>query len=140
MVRFFHDRAKRQAEDARLGGKIMNLRAEDVPAVQEENFRYPGPNPQTKESGIICLADAVESASRSLKRPTPQRVEDLVGEVIERKMDEGLLGECPLTLADIRKLSASFRFTLLNMMHSRIAYTEDEEKQDKAATVAKATA
>ena len=60
--------------------------------------------------------------------------------MIERKMDEGLLGESPLTLADIRKLSASFRFTLLNMMHSRIAYPEDEEKQDKAANLAKATA
>ena len=140
LVRFFHERARRQAEDARLGGKIMNLRAEDVPAVQEENFRYPGPNPQSKESGIICLADAVESASRSLKRPTPQRVEDLVDEVIERKMDEGLLGECPLTLADIRKLSASFRFTLLNMMHSRIAYTQDEEKPEKFQSESKATA
>jgi membrane-associated HD superfamily phosphohydrolase len=108
--------------------------------VQEENFRYPGPNPQTKESGIICLADAVESASRSLQRPTPQRVEDLVDEVIERKMDEGLLDECPLTLADIRKLAGSFRFTLLNMMHSRIAYPADEDKPSKVETEAKATA
>jgi membrane-associated HD superfamily phosphohydrolase len=54
-------------------------------------------------------------------------VEDLVDEVIERKMDEGLLDECPLTLADIKKLAASFRFTLLNMMHNRIAYPQDEE-------------
>ena len=126
LVRFFHQRALQQAEDARLGGKIMNLRAEDVPTVREENFRYPGPNPQTKESGIICLADAVESASRSLDRPTPQRIEDMVDEVLERKMDEGLLDECPLTLADIKKLGASFRFTLLNMLHSRIAYPQDE--------------
>jgi putative nucleotidyltransferase with HDIG domain len=127
LVRFFHQRAVQQAEDARLGGKIMNLRAEDVPAVREDNFRYPGPNPQTKESGIVCLADAVESASRSLDRPTAQRIEDMVDEVIERKMNEGLLDECPLTLADIKKLAASFRFTLLNMMHSRIAYPQDEE-------------
>ena len=138
LVRFFHQRALQQAEDARLGGKIMNLRAEDVPAVREENFRYPGPKPQTKESGIICLADAVESASRSLERPTAQRIEDMVDEVIERKMDEGLLDECPLTLADIKKLAASFRFTLLNMMHSRIAYPQDEEseilREDSAIT------
>ncbi len=132
LVRFFHQRALQQAEDARLGGKIMNLRAEDVPAVGEESFRYPGPNPQSKESGIICLADAVESASRSLERPTPQRVEDLVDEVIERKMNEGLLDECPLTLSDIKKLAASFRFTLLNMMHSRIAYPQDEERESAA--------
>ncbi len=134
LVRFFHQRALQQADDARLGGKIMNLRAEDVPAVREENFRYPGPNPQTRESGIICLADAVESASRSLQRPTPQRVEDLVDEVIELKMDEGLLDECPLTLADIRKLAASFRFTLLNMLHSRIAYPRDDVKSETKAT------
>ncbi len=131
LVRYFYQRAVQQAEDARLGGRIMNLRADDIPAVSEESFRYPGPNPQTRESGIICLADAVESASRSLERPTPQRIEDLVDEVISRKMEEGLLDECPLTLADINKLAASFRFTLLNMMHSRIAYPQDEEKGGK---------
>ncbi|MFM8720578.1 MAG: HDIG domain-containing metalloprotein, partial [Chthoniobacterales bacterium] len=139
LVRFFHQRALQQAEDARLGGKIMNLRAEDVPAVREENFRYPGPKPQTRESGIVCLADAVESASRSLDRPTAQRIEDMVDEVIERKMNEGLLDECPLTLADIKKLAASFRFTLLNMMHSRIAYPQDEEDaadREAAAVIA----
>ncbi len=140
LVRYFHNRALRQAEDARLGGKIMNLRAEDVPAVRDENFRYPGPNPSTKESGIICLADAVESASRSLQRPTPHRIEDLVDDVIQRKMEEGLLNDCPLTLADISKLAASFRFTLLNMMHSRIAYPTDEEKPAKASAENQATA
>ena len=131
LVRYFHERALRQAEDARLGGKIMNLRAEDVPVVRAENFRYPGPNPQTKESGIICLADAVESASRSLERPTPQRIEDLVEDVVECKVGEGLLGECPLTLADIKKLSASFRFTLLNMLHSRIAYPKEDKEMTR---------
>jgi putative nucleotidyltransferase with HDIG domain len=138
LVRYFHQRALQQAEDARLGGKIMNLRAEDVPAVREENFRYPGPNPQSRESGVVCLADAVESASRSLERPTAQRIEDLVDEVIQRKMNEGLLDQCPLTLADIAKLAASFRFTLLNMMHSRIAYPQDGEsaavREDSVAT------
>lgn len=132
LVRYFHQRALQQAEDARLGGKIMNLRSDDIPAVSEESFRYPGPNPNTRESGIICLADAVESASRSLERPTPQRIEDLVDEVIARKMEEGLLDECPLTLADINTLAASFRFTLLNMMHSRIAYPQDEERGGKS--------
>jgi len=62
----------------------------------------------------------------------------MVDEVIERKMNEGLLDECPLTLADIKKLAASFRFTLLNMMHSRIAYPQDEEseplREDSAVT------
>lgn len=140
LVRYFHQRALQQAEDVRLGGKIMNLRADNIPAVREEVFRYPGPRPQTSESGIICLADAVESASRCLKGPTAQRIEDLVDEVIERKMDEGLLDECPLTLADIKKLAASFRFTLLNMMHSRIAYPQDEEGEGKPAAEVKETA
>src|ERR1700730_17473580 len=66
LVYYFSQRALQQQEDARTGGKIMNLREEDVPEVSEETFRYGGPKPQTKESAIISLADMIESASRSL--------------------------------------------------------------------------
>ena len=69
----FYKRALQQLEDARAGGKIMKMREEDIPEVAEENFRYSGPKPQTRESAIISLADMVESASRSLEKPTPQR-------------------------------------------------------------------
>jgi putative nucleotidyltransferase with HDIG domain len=78
LVSYFYQRALQQQEDARLGGKIMNMREEDIPEVSEESFRYPGPRPQTKEAAIVSLADSIESASRSLDRPTPQRIDDLI--------------------------------------------------------------
>src|SRR5881392_817873 len=75
LVFFFYKRALQQQEDARAGGKIMNIREEDIPEVREESFRYGGPKPQFKEAGIIMLADAVESASRSLEKITPQKID-----------------------------------------------------------------
>ena len=68
------------AADAKEGGKIMNMREEDVPDVSENSFRYPGPRPQTKEVALLSLADAVEASSRSLEKPTAQRIEDMVNE------------------------------------------------------------
>src|SRR5207247_6880895 len=71
LVYYFYQRALQQQEETRAGGKITNIREEDVPDVQEESFRYGGPKPQTKESAIVSLADIVESASRSVEKPTP---------------------------------------------------------------------
>lgn len=122
LVSYFYQRALQQQEDARLGGKIMNMRAEDVPEVREESFRYPGPKPQTKETAIVSLADAVESASRSMDRPTPQRIEDLINGIVDERVAEHQLDDSPLTLAEIRRVAESLRFTLVNMLHARIAY------------------
>lgn len=127
LVSYFHKRALQQQDDARLGGKIMNMREDDIPTVREESFRYPGPRPQTKEAAIINLADSIESASRSLERPTPQRIEDLVNGIIENRISEHQLDEAPLTLAEIYRAAESFRFTLVNMLHARIAYPKREE-------------
>lgn len=127
LVSYFHKRALQQQEDARLGGKIMNMREDDIPAVREESFRYPGPRPRTKEAAIINLADSIESASRSLERPTPQRIEDLVNDIVEVRIAEHQLDEAPLTLAEIYRAAKSFRFTLVNMLHARIAYPKREE-------------
>jgi putative nucleotidyltransferase with HDIG domain len=128
LVAYFHQRALQQQEDARLGGKIMNMREEDIPEVSEESFRYPGPRPQTKEAAIVSLADSIESASRSLDRPTPQRIDDLVRNIIKARIDEGQLDEAPLTIAEIWKIADSFRFSLVNMLHARIAYPKREER------------
>jgi len=128
LVYYFYQRALQQQEDARAGGKIMNIREEDIPEVQEESFRYPGPKPQTKESAIVSLADIVESASRSLEKPTPQKVEQLVNELIEERVADCQLDECDLTLGDIRKIAERFRFTLTTMLHTRIAYPKGESK------------
>ena len=128
LVYYFYQRAIQQQEDARAGGKIMNIRKEDIPEVQEESFRYTGPKPQTKESAIVSLADIVESASRSLEKPTPQKVEQLVNELIEERIADGQLDECDLTLGELRVIAKRFRFTLMTMLHTRIAYPKHESK------------
>ena len=128
LVYYFFKRALQQQDDARTGGKIMNLREGDVPEVREETFRYSGPKPQTKESAIISLADMVESASRSLEKPTPQKIEQLVNELIGQRIADGQLVECDLTLADLNMIAERFRFTLTTMLHTRIAYPKQDAK------------
>jgi membrane-associated HD superfamily phosphohydrolase len=128
LVRYFYQRALQQHEDARVGGKIMKLREDDIPQVREESFRYSGPKPQTKESVIVSLADMVESASRSLEKPTPQKIESLVNELIEERITDRQLNECDLTLAELKVIAERFRFTLMMMLHSRIAYPKQGPK------------
>jgi membrane-associated HD superfamily phosphohydrolase len=127
-VRYFYQRALQQHEDALAGGKIMRLREDDVPAVHEESFRYSGPKPQTKESAVVSLADAIESASRSLEKPTPQKIEALVNEIIDERISDRQLDECVLTLGELKTIADRFRFTLSSMLHSRIAYPKSGPK------------
>lgn len=122
LVWYFYRRALQQQEDARQGGKIMNIREEDIPDVSEASFRYPGPLPQSKEVAIIALADAVESASRSLEKVTPQRVDQMIHDLIEQRIDDGQLDECGLSLRELKTVAASLKSTLLSMLHSRVAY------------------
>ena len=128
LVYYFYKRAQQMHEDARAGGKIMKMRQDDIPEVREESFRYSGPKPQTKESAIVSLADAVESASRSLEKPTPAKIEQLVNDIIDQRISDHQLDECDLTLRDVRVIAERFRFTLMTMLHSRIAYPKQETK------------
>ncbi len=131
LVFYFYKRALQQQDDARAGGKIMNIREEDIPEVREESFRYGGPRPQTKECGILSLADCVESASRSLERVTPQKIDQLITSIVEKRIIDGQLKDCDITLREIEMISESFKFTLQSMMHSRVAYPSDRiEKHD----------
>ena len=137
LVFFFYKRALQQQEDARAGGKIMNLREEDLPEVREESFRYSGPRPQTKEAAIISLADSIESASRSLEKVTPQKIDQLIGDIIQARLIDGQLKECDLTMRELEEVAESFKHTLQSMMHSRVAYptgrserTERTERRD----------
>ena len=131
LVYYFYKRALQMHEDARAGGKIMKMRPDDIPDVCEESFRYSGPKPQTKESAIVSLADAVESASRSLEKPTPAKIEQLVNDIIDQRIGDRQLDECDLTLREIRIIAERFRFTLMTMLHSRIAYPRQETKTAK---------
>src|SRR5713226_7071924 len=128
LIYYFYQRALQQQEYTRAGGKITNIREEDIREVTEESFRYSGPKPQTKESAIVSLADMVESTSRSLEKPTPQKIEQLVDELIEERIADRQLDECDLTLGDLKVIADRFRFTLMTMLHSRIAYPKQETK------------
>ncbi|MEQ1860929.1 MAG: HDIG domain-containing metalloprotein [Chthoniobacteraceae bacterium] len=125
LVFYFYKRALQQQEDARAGGKIMNIREEDIPDVREESFRYSGPRPQARECAVISLADCIESASRSLERVTPQKIDQLIRDIIDKRLVDGQLKECDLTMRELEEVCESFRNTLQSMMHSRIAYPED---------------
>ena len=128
MVYFFYRRAQeqRKAQEEKVEGGLEN--PEDLPDIDEKNFRYPGPTPQTRESGIVSLADAVESASRSLRKPTPGKIRALVDEIVFNRIRDGQLDNCGLTVSDLRKTRDSFSKTLRSMMHSRIDYPKREKE------------
>jgi len=100
----------------------------DEAQLKEEDFRYLGPKPQTKETAIVLLADAVEAASRTLSKPTPARIEGVVRKLINNKFIDGQLDECELTLKDLNKIAQSFVRVLTGVFHSRVEYPEAEEK------------
>jgi len=129
VVEYFYQKACMQERDARAGGTLMNVRPEDIPKVSEESFRYPGPKPQSIETVILGLADAAESASRSLERPTPQRLDDLVHDILQDRIDDGQYDEAPVTLCQLQEIAATLVASLGSMHHSRIAY--GRRKDDK---------
>lgn len=94
--------------------------------VDESSFRYPGPKPQSKEAGILMLADAVESASRVLVEPTPARIENLVDEICRKRLLDGQFDECGLTLEEVRKIGDSLVKSLTAVYHGRVKYPDQE--------------
>ncbi len=92
--------------------------------VKEDDFRYPGPKPQTREAGIVMLADVVEAAVRALERPTPARIQGRVKELINDIFADGQLEECELTLKDLHQIAKSFNNILTSIYHSRIEYPD----------------
>jgi len=98
--------------------------AEVGETVEEQDFRYPGPKPQSRETAIVMLADSVEGAVRAMEEHTPARMEDVVRKVINNKFIDGQLDECPLTLKDIYKISQEFTRLLSAMYHGRVKYPD----------------
>jgi putative nucleotidyltransferase with HDIG domain len=109
LIRYFYSRAKEQQDP-------------DRGAVEESEFRYPGPRPRSKEMGILLLADAVEAASRTLEQPTPGKIKGMIDQIIENVMEDHQLDDCDLTLKDIDKIGAAFYWVLTNAFHRRIDY------------------
>ncbi len=94
--------------------------------VDESSYRYPGPKPQTKEAAVLMLADAVESASRTLVDPTPARIESLVREIAENRLHGGQFDESGLTLRELRTIEKSMVMSLTSIYHGRIKYPEQK--------------
>jgi putative nucleotidyltransferase with HDIG domain len=106
LISYFYQKAKEQANEP----------------LNEEDFRYPGPKPQTKEAGLVMLADEVEAASRALSDPNPSRIKSLVQRIISDVFLDGQLEECELTLKDLHKIEDSFTHILTAIFHQRIDY------------------
>ena len=131
LVYFFYRKAI-EARDA-FKERVAEGKAneDDIPEVSKKNFRYPGPKPQFRECAVVSLADAVESASRTLLKPTPQKIEQLVEEIIRNRINEGQLDGSGLTLGELDVIKGSFASTLRSMMHTRIEYPKDESGDDR---------
>lgn len=113
LVEYFYKRASQQSEE--------NPDGEEV---DENTFRYPGPKPQTREAGILMLADAVESASRVLVEPTPARIESLIEELTMKRLLDGQLDESGLTLQEVRTVQESLAKSLTAVYHGRVKYPD----------------
>ncbi|NBC03199.1 MAG: HDIG domain-containing protein [Bacteroidetes bacterium] len=114
--------------------KYFHKKASDEEqGVQDEDFRYDGPIPYTKEQGILMLADSVEAACRSMKEPSYNKLENRIHQVVDNHIHDGQLSNCPLTFRQIQIIKDSFLSILKGVYHSRIEYPEDE-KQKKGKT------
>ncbi len=115
LVEYFYQQANQQ--------KSKDPEASEV---DESTFRYPGPKPQTKEAGVLMLADAVESATRALKEPTPSRIENIVEELSLKRLLDGQFDECGLTLEELHKIGESLVKSLTAVYHGRVKYPGQE--------------
>ncbi len=113
LIQFFYQKAKEKGNDEEI---------------DESVFRYPGPRPQSKETGLVMLADAVEAATRSLKDPSASRLRGMIISIVHERFTSSELDECPLTLRDLTNIIDSFQTILLGIFHTRIEYPEQEEK------------
>jgi len=95
--------------------------------VNEKDFRYPGPKPNSKETSIIMLADGCESAVRSIEEPDPIKVENIIDNIFKSRIEDRQLDESPVTYADISKMKEAFLSILLGQHHRRIKYPNQEE-------------
>jgi len=128
LVQYFYRRAQEQKKTNldKVDRGLEN--PEDLPHVDEKNFRYPGQLPSTRESGIIALADMVESASRSLRKPTLAKIRALIEDLVRSKMTDGQLDDCPLTIRELAIVKDSFAATLRSMLHARIDYPREDDR------------
>jgi len=120
IISYFYIKAKENAE------------AEDMPEVDEESFRYPGPRPQRKETAVVMLADSVEASARALPDPNPQRLKQLVKKIVTNKFIDGQLDECDISFRDLNQIVKAFNRVLISMYHGRPEYPADPSEQRRS--------
>jgi hypothetical protein len=118
VIRYFYEKAK---EDDNLK-EMLN----------EEQFRYEGPLPSTKETGILLLADGIEAASRAMKNPNYSKLENLVNKMVDDRVAEDQLSQCPLTFRDLSIIKETFINILVGVYHGRIEYPEEKKTKKKS--------
>lgn len=121
-IRYFYERAKQLESDERE-------------KVEESDFRYKGPKPQSKEAALVLMADVVEAATRSLKEPTPSRIKSTVADLIDGIYADGQLDDCEMTLRDLRRVADQFVAVLNGRFHGRIEYPEGDSDPAKRGKV-----
>ncbi|MCP4897397.1 MAG: HDIG domain-containing protein [bacterium] len=109
LIRYFYSRAKEQSDP-------------DLGDVSENEYRYPGPRPHTKELGILLLADAVEAAARTLDNPAPSKIQNMISKIFSDILEDGQLDKSELTFKELDKIASAFLWVLTNMYHHRIDY------------------
>jgi putative nucleotidyltransferase with HDIG domain len=114
LVSYFYNKAKYQIDS-------------DKEDLSDYIYRYPGPKPQTKETGIVMLADTVEASTRTIEEPSSQKLSEKIDEIIKSRFMEGQLDDCELTLRDLTKIKQSFLKVLLGIHHHRIKYPDQKE-------------
>lgn len=114
LVKFFYHRAMETSEES----------------IDEQDFRYPGPKPQSKEVAVVSLADATEAAVRSLSKPTPGKIEALVKKIIKDRLTSGELDQSELTFQDLDRIANAFVKVIIGMFHARIEYPEEITRED----------
>ena len=114
LIEFFYRKAQEEAEDPS--------------AVDESDYRYPGPRPRTNEQAIVMLADSIEAASRSLDKPTPKRLESLIDGIVAARVADGQLDESSLTFLDLARIKDAFHGLLCGIYHFRVRYPDQEDE------------
>jgi putative nucleotidyltransferase with HDIG domain len=119
LVEYFFRRAEQKLQE-------KNCEDDEEAVLDEADFRYPGPKPQTPEAAVMMLADTVESASRTLRDPAPSRIENLVKTIAKKKIDDGQFDECQITIQQLHTIEESLIKSLNAMYHARVKYPEKE--------------
>ncbi len=110
LISYFYNRALKRAQEGQ--------------AVKEDEFRYPGPKPQSKESAILMIADSIEAAARTIDEPSPLRIQNLIDNMVDSKFQDGQLNECNITFSELTKIKAVFYRVLVGVYHHRVDYAK----------------